>query len=537
MASTRLNQFPEPFLRELVEGRWLPIVGAGLSLNAVLAPGKKMPLWDDLGRSIAREMRDYDYAGALDAISAYAHQFSRPKLVERFIELLFITSARPGAVHKAFCSINFPVVCTTNFDFLLEKQYDAGPRYCRPIIHEDQLSIPNTEPGVLLLKLHGDVHHPERLIATEEDYDGFVQRQPLISTYLANLLITKTAVFIGYSLDDPDLRQIFQLIKDRLGKSRRLTYAIRVAASTQEVARFERRGVRVINLPGPKSKYAEILAETFEELRRYQEAAVIPASQVTDERALREFQLPSGATTRICYFSVPFALSSRYKDALFPIADRYGFVPITADTVVSPGDSVASKIEAVIGRASIAVVDSSSDWTSMELRIALSKMAPQRVLTIVDKAGSLPIDLRQGKVLVRPAAPFSENDEFLQEVEQWFENRSKEVEPSLNDEPERLLSLGSPRAAIVAAVTLLETELRRRLNLATSSITRPMSLRQLTALADERQLLRLGEMEDVRNWMSLRNAAVHGATPAVSPADARRIVAGVRQLVEELKRR
>jgi SIR2-like domain len=29
-----------------------------------------------------------------------------------------------------------------------------------------------------------------------------------LATYLSNQLITKTAVFIGYSLDDPDFRQL-----------------------------------------------------------------------------------------------------------------------------------------------------------------------------------------------------------------------------------------------------------------------------------------------------------------------------------------
>ncbi len=309
-----------------------------MSLNAVVPPGKKMPLWEDLGRSIASEMRHYDYTSALDAISAYSQQFSRAKLVERLSHLLLVHSAKPGDAHRAFCSIKFPIVCTTNLDFLLEKQYDSNPYYCRPVMYEDQLSIPTLEPSVLLLKLHGDVHHPDRLITTEEDYDGFLQRYPLVATFLANLLITKTAVFIGYSLDDPDLRQVFRLVIDRSGKSRRPAYAIRIGSNPQEVARFERRGVKVINIPGKKSKYGEILTAVFNELRAYQESAVIAASQITDEAALRELKLPTGAVTRLCYFAVPFELSSLYKELLFPIAQQYGFVPITAETVVSLGD-------------------------------------------------------------------------------------------------------------------------------------------------------------------------------------------------------
>src|SRR5260370_19151155 len=253
MTQKYLTQFPKPLLDELVEGRWLPVVGAGMSRNAVVPAGKKIPLWEDLGRSLAADMRDYDYTTPLDAISAFSQQFARAKLVERLSDLLLVDRAKPGNVHKAFCSIKFPIVCTTNFDFLLEKQYDLNPRYCRPVMYEQQLSVANRGPGVQLLKLHGDVHHPERLIATEDDYVGFLQQYPFIATYLANLLITKTAVLIGFSLDDPDFRQVFRLISDRLGKSRSPAYAIRVGSSSQEIARFERGGVKVINIPGRPS--------------------------------------------------------------------------------------------------------------------------------------------------------------------------------------------------------------------------------------------------------------------------------------------
>jgi hypothetical protein len=45
----------------------------------------------------------------------------------------------------------------------LERQYDLTPRYVHPVVDEDQLSI-NTAgtAGTLLLKLHGDLRHPNR---------------------------------------------------------------------------------------------------------------------------------------------------------------------------------------------------------------------------------------------------------------------------------------------------------------------------------------------------------------------------------------
>jgi hypothetical protein len=41
--SQYLKYFPKPLLNDLVAGRWLPVVGAGMSRNAVVNPGQQEP--------------------------------------------------------------------------------------------------------------------------------------------------------------------------------------------------------------------------------------------------------------------------------------------------------------------------------------------------------------------------------------------------------------------------------------------------------------------------------------------------------------
>jgi hypothetical protein len=108
-----INYFPKPLLSDLVEGRWLPIIGAGMSRNAITPPDAQLPLWNDLGASISSELQDYSYSNPVDAISAYEHEYGRPKLIEKLAELLLIEQSRPGNVHKAFCEIPFDLVCTS----------------------------------------------------------------------------------------------------------------------------------------------------------------------------------------------------------------------------------------------------------------------------------------------------------------------------------------------------------------------------------------------------------------------------------------
>ncbi|RZK35674.1 MAG: SIR2 family protein [Hymenobacter sp.] len=163
--------------------------------------------WDELGKAFADDIHGYNYKNnAIDAISAYAHEYSRTSLIEKLATLLLVNKIKPGKTHRAFCELQFDIVCTTNFEFLLEASYASISKFCQPIIDEEQLSI-SAKAGVSLLKLHGDLHHPKRLVATEEDYDKFLNNYPMLATFLANLLITRTALFIGYSLDDADFRQ------------------------------------------------------------------------------------------------------------------------------------------------------------------------------------------------------------------------------------------------------------------------------------------------------------------------------------------
>lgn len=531
-----LKHFPKPLLDDLVAGRWLPVIGAGMSRNAVVASGRQVPLWDELGRELAGELQDYPYAGALDAVSAYAHEYGRPRMVERVGEALLINEARPGDAHRAFCSILFDIVCTTNVDFLLERQYEATPRYCRPIVDEDHLAVNDRSNTTALLKLHGDVHHPARLVLTEEDYDAFLDKYPLLATYLANLLITRTAVLVGYSLDDPDFRQIWQVIGERLGKARRLAYAIMVDARATDIARFARRGVKVIGLPGSRTKYAQVLAATFDELREYMQTHLIGASHVTEEEPLTEFSLPQEAVTRLCFFAVPLALQPQYRDQVFPLAERAGLVPVTAADVIAPGENYSAKIDAIIRRSVAAVVDVTTQNTILELGMLMGVSRRPQILVVVEEDAVLPSDVASQLVVRRAKRPVADQPQFLESLEGWFRGVAADIQPRLAEEPPRLLAAREYRAAVISAVTHLESLLRSALEKEERLPGRAYSLGPLADLAARRELLTAQEHQRLRDWMRVRNMVVH-SQDNVSKARATEIVQGVLAIGQRLRGR
>ena len=529
MARRYLNNFPKPLLDDLVAGRWLPVIGAGFSRNAHLGGKKAMPLWNDLGKSLATEMQDYVYVNPIDAISAFEYEFGRAKLIERISDLIYLGEARPGDAHQSFCSISFDVVCTTNVDFLLEAQYNVQWKPVTPLIEEGQLSININPAGVALLKLHGDLNHPGRLIVTESDYDTFLTDYPIIATYLANLLITRTAVLIGYSLEDPDFRHLWQVIGDRLGKGRRSAYVLTVGAGQAEVARYERRGIKVINLSDDVKNYGRVLADTFEELKNHWSVNVFAGTRAHEEDALQELSLPRGAATRLCFFAMSMTNQPLYRERIFPLVREAGLVPVTGDEVFPAGENWMAKMEALISRAFLVVVDLSSQYTRAEGAMAFSVKSPGSVCVVIEEGIPLPAEFRHQRVIRRPDLASLELSEFVEKFSDWLKESTTELQHTLESEMHRLLEAKEYRAAVISAITNLESILRERFGMPEGATGRKIPLRHMLQGAREQELLGHFNVKQVDEWLRIRNAVVH-SSGSVSWQRAHAIVKGVEEI-------
>lgn len=493
--------------------------------------------WDGLGKAVAATLPDYQYTTALEALSAYSHEFSRVKLVEFLSTALMVATIQPARPHEEFCRLPFDRVVTTNFDFLLEQAYSRINRYCIPLVAEDQLAVGDPQAGVRLLKLHGDLHHPNRLVVTEEDYDAFLANLPLLATHLASLLIDHTAFFVGYSLDDPDFRQIWQVVKERLGALRRPAYVLQVGAAPNLVARYERRGVKVVNLPRTPSKsYGDILETVFRELGEYWTSQVVSQSTSTELEPQAELSLPPTAQSRLAFFSVPTRYAAIYKALIYPIAERYGFSPVMAAEVIAPGDSVMAKVYALIEKAALVVADLSTSNTLFEVGMVISKegLAKPLILIVEDEV-SMPFNLSNHVVIRRPRSLDHGASAFLKELEGAFASEFEKISPALEDEPSRLLSKKEYRAAIIAAFSLLEHELRQHLELlGQETFSSRSSLSSLMEIARSREIFEPKIFQRLRSHASMRNRIAHSRAE-VTAQQAKALVRDVSSAVSKVR--
>ena len=490
------------------------MIGAGLSKNAELSPGASMPDWRELGARLGEQLPPgYATENPLETISAYEYAFGRNKLIDSMQRELHVAEARPGRVHAAFCNLPFDVVVTTNVEQLLELQYRIRYGSVLQVIEQEQLRIANSYSSPKLVKLHGDLQHPSSLVLTELDYDSFLDRRPLFATWLANQLITKTGVLIGYSLDDPDFRAVLTWLRARLGSVPPDLYVFEVDADPAKVDRYDRRGIRVVNLDSKRRGW-EILEPLFAELAEFWEAQA-PARVTANTTIGRTILRAQARLSRVILFIVSTSRVSDYDENVFPALIDQGLVPITEEDIfVPPGNELAGLD--LLFRAANQVVVEVRQSTDPQLERAVRSVGSDRVV-VVTPFGP---DEGPAEYQWRAKGPTSPGDweafasqlvGILQRQRQSLSGFEREAAVDMQD----LLASGQVQMAFLAGVVELEGRLNRLLRIsdlkAISPRGRPVSLRNLLDLARSENLLSISP-EEIRTLTEGRNRVAHGQT-------------------------
>lgn len=342
------------------------------------------------------------------------------------------------------------------------------------------------------------------MVITEKDYDLFLDNNKLLATYISNLFITKTLFLIGYSFDDNDTRSLWQIINSRLGSLKKLAYCVMVDASRTEISRFERRNIKVINLPGKKEHYPGILKDFFYEIKTLISQNSTQLFQTTDNTLKEELILPD-EINRLCYIAAPHQIISQIKENIFPILSDYSIKPITLDEVLFPSDNWLVKSELLIQKSNLALVDLSQNNSNVIWELNTLLKNNKHIICIAQENSLIDIRFKNKNIIYYKS--FDDQD-FLTQLENYILSFVHEFASNGIEEANRLFKLKEYNAAAISAFRYLEEYIRKS-SIDIYQYKRPYSLSLMLQTLREQDIIHNISDSEIKQYIGLRNELVH----------------------------
>ncbi len=196
----------------LQKERLVIFVGAGVSKNSGL------PSWGQIVQAFAREIQ-YPMEGRLATeeyirIPQYYYCMDESEGHCAYYSLLssmIPQTCQPNLLDYLIVTLRPKHIVTTNFDTLLDQ---IARDY--QVVREDRDLLTGISSHYLL-KLHGDIRQPEKMVFKEDDYLQYSETHKLMETFMKYLLIGHVFLFVGYSLNDYNLKTFVSWI-DNIAK-------------------------------------------------------------------------------------------------------------------------------------------------------------------------------------------------------------------------------------------------------------------------------------------------------------------------------
>lgn len=148
--------------------------------------------------------------------------------------------------HKRVASMPFfNIIVTTNWDTFFERELNV----LVPMVEDRDIPFWDDKKRQIL-KIHGCVTRPDSIVATTKDYSKCIKEKSRNSLFnkLKDLMATKTFIFVGYSMRDPDIHIIFDQLLNNLGEFARLSYAVDLQPSSEVINKWKKLKVRILNM-------------------------------------------------------------------------------------------------------------------------------------------------------------------------------------------------------------------------------------------------------------------------------------------------
>ncbi len=209
----------EDLVTALRERRVILFVGAGVSQNLELPSfgGLIDHLAEELGydANIFRLFGDYLSLAEYYRIQKGTIGPLRSWMDREWHKDVDISKSR---IHELILQLKCPIIYTTNYDRWLEMAHDHYNIPYSKIVNEGSMTS-ITRSTVQIVKLHGDFDDDDSIVLTESSYFDRLSFDAPLDVKLRADALGQTMLFIGYSLEDINIRYLLYKIHTQWEKS------------------------------------------------------------------------------------------------------------------------------------------------------------------------------------------------------------------------------------------------------------------------------------------------------------------------------
>ena len=221
MSAQELLRYINLFREKAELGKLVIFVGAGVSRNV-----EGMPSWNELIQKMAKAI-DYSKckscrckSEACEENCALKSEYSTDELLKipqyvynadqelynRILKETFSKVEVDAPLSSAIFDINPAHIITTNYDDLLESSQNIFREQYQVVITDKDLL--SAQKSKYIIKMHGDVLAQESIVLKEQDYLDYSQKHILLELFIKSLLTDHVVLFLGYSLNDYNIKLI-----------------------------------------------------------------------------------------------------------------------------------------------------------------------------------------------------------------------------------------------------------------------------------------------------------------------------------------
>lgn len=220
--------WPTSLVREIATRRCVLFLGAGVSASAAdpANPNSRPKTWGEFLTAatnlvqnskrrtiINRLIKEKKFLLALQGIRDEANSADyRDLLNTHFNNPAF----KEGDLHKWILQLDSRIVITSNFDKIYDRYCmsgDSGGAFKVISYYSTDLVDEIRSDVRLIIKAHGSIDDISKMVFTRAEYHKAKVEHPRFYDILKAIFLTHTAIFIGCSMDDPDVLLLLEDVK------------------------------------------------------------------------------------------------------------------------------------------------------------------------------------------------------------------------------------------------------------------------------------------------------------------------------------